>query len=211
MTTTREIITRAMRRIRIVDAMQQPSAEDADLVLDALNDMMHAWQWDGVPIEHTDLTLTDTFYFFVPPLLLADDVLADLAYQGTWDADANTPTLGSGSGTSGYWYRVATAGSTTIDANSSWAVNDALVFGDDTETWRKSLATLSRRYEAGVIDMLAERVAPDFGVPIMPDVARGASKGWRAIQGAFVRPPNARFDTALSRLPSRRYYRSGNS
>ena len=106
MTTTREIITRAMRRIRIVDAMQQPSAEDADLVLDALNDMMQAWQWDGVPIEHTDLTLTDTFYFFVPPLLLADDVLADLAYQvhGTptrtrrrWDRARERRATGIGS------------------------------------------------------------------------------------------------------------------
>lgn len=195
-----------MRRIRLVDALQSAPAADSAYVLGRLNDMMHGWTFDGCPIEHSDLVLTDVFYFFVPPPTLADDVLADLAYQGTWDASANSPTLATGTGTTGYWYRVATAGSTTIDGNSSWAVNDALVFGDDTNTWRKSASTLNRRYEGGVIDMLAERIAPDFGVDVPGYVARGARDGWSAIQGAFVRPPDARFDLMLGRIASRRFY-----
>lgn len=206
MTTTADIVTAALRRIGIMDALRQPAAADSAYVLARLNDMMHGWQDDGVPIEHTDLLLTDTFYFFVPPITLADDVLADLSYQGTWDATANSPTISSGSGTTGYWYRVATAGSTTVDTVATWAVNDAIVFGDDTNTWRKSAATLSRRYEGGVIDMLANRVAPDFGVDAPAQVVRGAYDGWAAIQAAFVRPPNARFDLMLGRVASRRFH-----
>ena len=44
-----------------------------------------------------------------------------LTYQGTWNADTNSPTLSSGSGTPGYYYIVSVAGSTNLDGITDWA------------------------------------------------------------------------------------------
>ena len=42
-------------------------------------------------------------------------VAGGLTYQGTWNATTNTPTLASSTGTNGYYYIVATAGSTNLN------------------------------------------------------------------------------------------------
>jgi hypothetical protein len=48
---------------------------------------------------------------------------------GTWDADANSPTLGDGSGTQGDSYVVSVAGTTGLDGESGWQVGDIAVRG----------------------------------------------------------------------------------
>lgn len=58
-----------------------------------------------------------------------------LTYQGTWNANTNTPTLVSGTGTLGFYYVVATAGTTTIDGVSTWNVGDWISF--DGTKWDK--------------------------------------------------------------------------
>ena len=61
-----------------------------------------------------------------------------LAFQGTWNASTNSPTLSSGSGTPGYYYIVGTAGSTNLDGITDWAVGDWAVFSDlATDAWQK--------------------------------------------------------------------------
>lgn len=55
-----------------------------------------------------------------------------LTYQGVWDASTNTPTLQSGVGTKGYYYKVSVAGSTNIDGTSNWQVGDMIVFNGTT-------------------------------------------------------------------------------
>jgi len=55
-----------------------------------------------------------------------------LVYQGTWNAATNTPTLVSGVGTKGQYYKVSTAGSTTIDGHNIWTVGDIIVFNGTT-------------------------------------------------------------------------------
>jgi hypothetical protein len=61
-----------------------------------------------------------------------------LTYQGTWNADTNSPTLSSGSGTPGYYYIVSVAGSTDLDGITDWAVGDWAVFSDQaTDAWQK--------------------------------------------------------------------------
>jgi hypothetical protein len=54
--------------------------------------------------------------------------MGDLNYQGTWNANTNTPTLASGVGTKGYYYVVNVAGTTTLDGISDWNVGDWAVF-----------------------------------------------------------------------------------
>ena len=58
-----------------------------------------------------------------------------VVYQGVWNASTNTPTLVSGTGTKGYYYKVSVAGTTTIDTNSSWNIGDTIIF--DGTVWDK--------------------------------------------------------------------------
>lgn len=58
--------------------------------------------------------------------------LGALNYRGTWNANSNTPTLTSGSGTKGYLYKVGTAGSTALDGTNTWYVGDYLLFNGTT-------------------------------------------------------------------------------
>lgn len=56
-------------------------------------------------------------------------MLSNSAYQGTWNATSNTPSITTGSATSlniGYFYIVATAGTTAVDGLSSWNVGDII-------------------------------------------------------------------------------------
>jgi hypothetical protein len=62
-------------------------------------------------------------------------VAGGLSYQGTWNATTNTPTLASSTGTNGYYYIVATAGSTNLDGITDWQIGDWLLFNG--ATWQK--------------------------------------------------------------------------
>ena len=66
-----------------------------------------------------------------------ETLAAPLTYKGTWNANTNTPTLGS-SGTGGVqndYYIVSVAGTTTIDGESDWQVGDWIVHNG--ATWSK--------------------------------------------------------------------------
>ncbi len=64
---------------------------------------------------------------------------AGLVFQGTWNANTNTPTLASGTGTTGHFYIVSVAGSTDLDGVTDWAVGDWAVFVEQgaTDQWEK--------------------------------------------------------------------------
>ena len=62
-------------------------------------------------------------------------VAGGLSYQGTWNASTNTPTLASGTGTNGFYYIVATAGSTNLDGLTDWQIGDWLLFNGTN--WQK--------------------------------------------------------------------------
>ena len=62
-----------------------------------------------------------------------------LVYQGTWNANTNTPTLASGTGTTGYFYIVSVAGSTNLDGITDWQVGDWAIFIEQgaNDQWEK--------------------------------------------------------------------------
>jgi len=64
---------------------------------------------------------------------------AGLIFQGTWNAATNTPTLTSGSGTTGHFYIVSVAGSTNLDGITDWKVGDWAVFIEQgaSDQWEK--------------------------------------------------------------------------
>ena len=61
--------------------------------------------------------------------------LGDLNYQGTWNATTNIPTLVSSAGTKGYYYVVATAGTTNLNGITDWQIGDWAVFNGSV--WQK--------------------------------------------------------------------------
>lgn len=62
------------------------------------------------------------------PLSQLPSSLGGLVYLGTWNASTNTPTLNSGVGTSGFFYKVSVAGSTNLDGITTWNIGDQVVF-----------------------------------------------------------------------------------
>ena len=61
MTTARDIIEQAYRKIGIVAADEAMSADQAANGLNALNNMMHGWAIFGVDVMHSDLALVSEF------------------------------------------------------------------------------------------------------------------------------------------------------
>jgi len=198
MATVRDIITRSLRRLREVGAGQSVDADDAALAVDALNSMILNWASQGVDAKYAALGLNDTFAFFVPPVGATSEVIDALAYQGTWNASTNSPSLTAATGTKGHFYKVTTAGSTTLDLVTSWAVNDYAVYSG-TE-WLQSVN--SSRFERVVIDLLAVELMPEFGQEPDAVLMRNASAGWRQIQAAYIKAPTAILDRTIMRTMS---------
>lgn len=202
MATVQDICARALRRIRILGAGENMDAGDGALARDLLNSMLLRWPSRGLPANHSALALSDTFFFFVPPAAAGSDVIDALSYRGTWDANANSPALASSTGTKGYFYKVTTAGSTTLDSVTSWAVNDHAVF--DGTVWLKSIA--SERFEQVVIDLLAMELCAEFGRDPSSILVKAASDGWAEVQSAFIKSPTKdNVDMAIRDVMIRRY------
>lgn len=66
---------------------------------------------------------------------IPDALVGAVVYQGTWNASTNSPTLVSGTGTKGNYYKVSVAGTTSIDGHATWAVDDTIIF--DGVVWDK--------------------------------------------------------------------------
>ncbi len=71
----------------------------------------------------------------VPTGQLPASIGGGLSYQGLWNAATNSPTITSGTGTLGFFYKVSVAGSTTIDGNTGWHPGDWIIF--DGTSWEK--------------------------------------------------------------------------
>lgn len=61
MTTTRDIVERAYRKVGIVAQDEPMDADQAANGLTSLNAMMHGWELFGIDVGHTDLALADDF------------------------------------------------------------------------------------------------------------------------------------------------------
>ena len=66
------------------------------------------------------------------------------AYQGTWNASTNTPTLISSVGVAGYYYVVSVAGTTTLNGVSNWNVGDWAIY--ENGTWQKIAGSSSESF-----------------------------------------------------------------
>lgn len=72
----------------------------------------------------------------VPTSQLPAAVLGALSYQGTWNANTNSPTIPAASASNrGWYYKVATPGATSIGGIGDWKVGDWIV--SNGTTWDK--------------------------------------------------------------------------
>lgn len=60
MATALDVITRALKRLRVISSGEVPTAEESADCLEALNDMLFEWRIDGIDLAHVALVLTDT-------------------------------------------------------------------------------------------------------------------------------------------------------
>jgi hypothetical protein len=95
--------------------------------------------------------------------------ITSMTYKGTWNANTNTPTLSDsgGGGAQGDYYVIDTAGTTTIDGISSWAVGDWIV--NNGSVWEKvdnteQVTSVAGKQGAVILDA--------------DDVSETASKKW---------------------------------
>lgn len=94
----------------------------------------------------------------VPTSQLPGSVVGAVDYQGTWNANTNSPSITTGSASSankGYYYKVATAGTTTVDGINDWGVGDWII--SDGVSWGKidnteAVSSVAGRTGAIVLD-----------------------------------------------------------
>ncbi len=66
---------------------------------------------------------------------IPSSLIGAVVYQGTWNANTNTPTLTSSVGTKGFYYAVSVAGSTNLDGITQWNPGDVAIFNGTA--WEK--------------------------------------------------------------------------
>lgn len=72
----------------------------------------------------------------VPAAQLPATLFGALAYQGTWNANTNSPTIpAANTANKGHYYKVSVAGTTTISGVNDWEVGDWIV--SNGVTWDK--------------------------------------------------------------------------
>lgn len=60
MATALDVITRALKKLRVISSGETPTSDEADDCVDALNDMLSEWRIDGIDLAPTTLATTDT-------------------------------------------------------------------------------------------------------------------------------------------------------
>jgi hypothetical protein len=89
-----------------------------------------------------------------------DGLQGGTIYKGSWNASTNTPTITSGTGTQGNYYVVTTAGTTTIDGVSSWAIGDWIIYNGTV--WEKIPnvdAITSVNGQTGVVSLTTSNIS----------------------------------------------------
>lgn len=102
-------------------------------------------------------------------------VAGGLSYQGTWNASTNSPTLASGVGSNGYYYVVATAGSTNLDGITDWQIGDWLLFNGTA--WQKidqSNLVISVNGQTGAVSLTTTNISEGTNLYYTDARARGA-------------------------------------
>lgn len=184
MASAQEIVDRAFRRLAIIGTGESVAPADLQTGLAALNEMISSWAADG--LATADQTLTGR-------VTSGDTVVQEI--------DVSKLALGmfvTGTGIpSG---AVITAIGTPDHITLSIA---ATADGAEVSLTFTALP-FDASLEAGVVALLAVRLAEDYGKTPGPILARDADRGEKQLQAAFLSVPRSTFDLGLTRTPSQR-------
>lgn len=101
--------------------------------------------------------------------------------------------------------RIISAGETPAAedvADATDALN-AMLASWEAQGLTGDVLPLDARFEAGIVAMLAVRMAEDYGKTPGPVLLDDADRGWKGIRGAFFAVPRATFDTGIQHTGSR--------
>ncbi len=109
----------------------------------------------------------------VPTAQLPDAVVGSVKYKGAWNALTNSPALVTSTGTMGDYYVVSSAGTTTLDLVSEWAIGDWAIFNGSA--WQKIDNT-----DAVTLDTAQTFTNKTFTAPIINGGLVGTSLDFKA-------------------------------
>ena len=193
MASTQDIITRALRRIRVVGVTQSPPAELSVHGLDALNDLLSAYE-RGLNVEvRTIAGNTQSGSRKITDL----DNTANL--YNARDLALGMSVTGTGMATGARIHKINSKGEIELDlAATASGTGVSLAF---------SAVPFDDSLTEALISVLAVRLAEDFGQTVGPILARDASRGQAQIDGAFLYIPTTnQVDRTLVEIPSSRFY-----
>ena len=177
MSTVGDIVTDAMRELRIVAMGQDLSAEDAAAGLRAYNRMVAGWAAQGVSFTYpTDATV----------------------WRGEWRR-STTYSVGHGVRVGGKGYVCIIDHTSTADNEPGSSVTAAVYWTPDAYIALAMASTfpLLVEFEEPVVALLAQRLGQQYGIPLTVELKQRAYDGWAQICGRYMRVPEARLDLAL--------------
>lgn len=190
MATVREVITRALRRIRVVGLLESPSSEIEKHTLSAFNDMLSAYEADGLTTETVILTGNTSV-----------DSRTVTGLNGTLYSAGNLVVGMEVNGT-GVSARVH-----EIKSDNEIVLSDVATATGTAVTLTFSALPMDDSLTQALVAVLAVRMAGDFGATVDPVLAHDARHGQAQIDGAFLKvPTKGLLDQSLVRTSSRRFY-----
>ncbi len=194
MATTQEIITRALRRIRVVGINATPSASLSAHALTALNAMIAAWVREGLRTE--DMVLT------------GDTTSGSKKVTGLADSDNepyNSNNLFVGMHVSGTGIAASTRILSIESTDEVKLDTNATASGSDVSLTFTAIP-LDDSLEQAITALLAVRLSEDFGKQVGPVLAADANDAKTIMAGYMWNDVDQELDLALLRNPSSRHY-----
>lgn len=191
MATAREIITRSLRRIRVVGITEDPPSEVVTHALNAFNDLLSAYEADNMTTETVIITGN------------VSNGSKKITNLNNTSNLKNTDALVvgmevSGTGVSARIHEILnTAELNLTAAATATGTGVTLTF---------SALPMDDSLTEALVSVLAVRLAEDFGRSIGPVLARDARRGQAQIDGAFLKVPKQGVDRTLTDMSSRRWY-----
>lgn len=115
----------------------------------------------GVNVTGGTVLATDTILEGIGKLQnQINGLIGGSTYEGTWDADTNTPTLVSSVGVDGHYYIVSVAGNTNLNGITSWHVGDWAIF--HAGIWQKvdtTDAVVSVNGQIGAVSLTTDNIS----------------------------------------------------
>lgn len=191
MATARDIITRSLKRLRVVGIMQTPPANLLEYGLDAFNDMLAAYEADGLTtatvvitgnIANGSRTVTDLDN--ETNLSTTDNLIVGMSVTGT--------------GVASTIHKIIDAGEIELaEAATASTTGVSLTF---------SALPMDDSLTEALVAVLAVRLSEDFGRTVGPVLARDAKRGQAQIDGKYFRVVKSTFDNGLIYTSARRFW-----